>query len=751
MYRELLLEIGCEELPASWLPSLTRQIGERVTARLGEARLTWKGRVETFSTPRRLTVRVAKLADQQAALEETLTGPPVSAAFGTDGQPTPAAVGFARKHGVGVRDLARVETPKGVYLAYQTRRQGESAHRVLPDVLAGTLRDLTFPKQMHWDAWLDDGRGELVFGRPIRWILFLYGGRVVPFVIKRTDAAQSAGVRMVRSAAVTYGHRLLAQSGRPGRAITVRSFADYRRRLKEHFVLLDRDARRAQIARTLDAHASRLGGRVGKAQGDSSLLDEVTDLVEYPSVVTGTFPKEFLLLPGEVLTTTMIHHQHFFPVMGKRGRLMPNFLAVTNTRRANAAIVARNAGRVLVARLRDAKFFWQADRAVALESRLGRLDTLLFHKDLGSYRKKAERIEALAGRIAKEFFESPESEQAARTAARLAKADLATDMVGEFPELQGVMGGIYAREEGLPEPVWKAIYHHYLPVGVEADAPPRRQDLGDAAVSWAAVSLADKLDTLVGLHHVGERATGSRDPLGLRRHANGVFRILVDLPKLTGLTVRPTVESLLKAAEEQFGSSTEPGSLQLSEEYAFLAERLRYVLEQRGFDIRNVRAVTHPLLEKRSPVEALRKLEALPEVTKSPEFRQLAIVFKRVKNITGRTGKVGDRDLNVRPPDDQMSDTGSFSLLREPAEVALLKEIETREPVIREVVESGENYRRGFAEAAKFGPAVDRFFTEVFVMVDDQKLQTARLHLMKRLERLILQLADVSEIVPAAE
>ena len=744
MYRELLLEVGCEELPASWLPSLTQQIGERVTARLGEARLSWKGRIETFSTPRRLTVRVAKLADQQAALQETLTGPPVSAAFGADGQPTPAAVGFARKHGVGVRDLARVETPKGVYLAYQTRRRGEAAHRALPTVLAGTLRDLTFPKQMRWDAWLDDGRGELVFGRPIRWILFLYGGRVVPFVIKRTDAAQSAGVRVVRSAAVTYGHRLLAQSGRPGRAITVRSFADYRRRLKEHFVLLDRDARRAGIARTLDAHAGRLGGRVGTAQGDSSLLDEVTDLVEYPSVVTGAFPKEFLLLPGEVLTTTMIHHQHFFPVMGKRGGLMPNFLAVTNTRRDNAAIIARNAERVLVARLRDAKFFWQADRAVALESRLGRLDTLLFHKELGSYGKKAERIEALAGRIANEIFESPESEQAARSAARLAKADLATDMVGEFPELQGVMGGIYAREEGLPEPLWKAIYHHYLPVGVEADAPPRRQDLGDAAVSWAAVSLADKLDTLVGLHHVGERATGSRDPLGLRRHANGVFKILVDLPKLTGLTVRPTVGSLLAAAEQQFGPPTGPGSLKLSENYTFLAERLRYVLEQRGFDIRNVRAVSHPLIEKLSPVDALRKLEVLPEVTESPEFRQLAIVFKRVKNMAKELPA-----SELRKPGSW--DQGVVSLLREPAEAALLQEMAAREAVINTVVESGENYRRGFAEAAKFGPAVDRFFTEVFVMVDDQKLRTARLRLMKRLERLILQLADVSEIVPAAE
>ena len=742
MYREFLLEVGCEELPASWLPSLTQQIGERVTARLGEARLTWKGRVETFSTPRRLTVRVAKLADQQTALQETLTGPPVSAAFGTDGQPTPAAVGFARKHGVGVRDLARVEMPKGMYLAYQTRQRGESAHRALPAVLAGTLRDLTFPKQMHWDAWLDDGRGELVFGRPIRWILFLYGGRVVPFVIKRTDSAQSAGVRVVRSAAVTYGHRLLTQSGRPGRAIRVRSFADYRRRLKEHFVLLDRDARRAQIARTLDVHAGRLGGRVGTAQDDSSLLDEVTDLVEYPSVVTGAFPKEFLRLPGEVLATTMIHHQHFFPVMDKQGRLMPNFLAVVNTRRANAAIIARNAERVLVARLRDAKFFWQADRARTLESRLSRLDSLLFHKELGSYRRKAERIEALAGRIATEVLESPETEQAARTAARLAKADLATDMVGEFPELQGVMGGIYAREEGLPEPVWKAIYHHYLPVGVEADAPPRRQDLGDAAVSWAALSLADKLDTLVGFFHAGEQPTGSRDPFGLRRQAHGLCRILADLPELTGLQVRPSLGGLLAIAHDTWGRSSPE---QAAHEVTFLRDRLRYVLEERSFDIRNVRAVTHEMApDQLRPVDARRKLEVLPEFTETPDFRQLATVFKRVKNIA--------KELSASELQKPGSwDQGVVSLLREPAEAALLQEMVTREAVINTVVDSGANYRRGFAEAAKFGPAVDRFFTDVFVMVDDQKLRTARLHLMKRLERLILQLADVSEIVPAAE
>ena len=738
MYRELLVEIGCEELPASWLLSLTAQLGERVNARLAEARVAWNGPVETFSTPRRLTVRIAKVADRQADLEETLTGPPASAAVGADGQPTPAALGFARKHGAGVGDLARVETPKGVYLAYRKRQRGGRASEVLPAVLAATLRDLAFPKQMHWDAWLDDGRGELVFGRPIRWILFLYGGRVVPFVIQRGDKAQSAEVQAVRSAAVTYGHRFFAKSGRPGRAIKVRSFADYRTRLKDHFVLLDRDERLARIARKLETHASHVGGRVWTAQGDSSLLDEVPDLVEYPSVVTGTFPTEFLLLPADVLTTTMIHHQHFFPVMDKKKRLMPSFLAVTNTKRDNTAIIARNAERVLVARLRDAKFFWEADRKVPLESRLSRLDTLLFHKQLGSYRKKAERIEALAGWIAKDALQSPENEQYARRAARLAKADLATDMVGEFPELQGVMGGIYAREAGEPEPVWKAIYHHYLPLGVEAAAPPRRHDLGDAAVSWAAVSLADKLDTLVGLHHAGERATGSRDPFGLRRQASGLFRILVDLPELTGLTVRPTVGALLEAAA-QFGPPTAPGSLDLVQDAAFLTERLRYVLEQRGFDIRNVRAVTLVMpMDKLSPVDARRKLEILPEFMESPDFRQLATVFKRVKNIA--------KEL-PREQFEKCEKTQEPLELEEPAERALVDEINRRRPVIEEVISLGENYRRAFAEAAKFGPAVDRFFTDVFVMVDDQNLRTARLRLMKRLEQLILQLADVSEMV----
>ncbi len=529
MDRELLLEIGCEELPAGWLPGLTNQIGEIVGRQLREHRLPPESPVDTFSTPRRLAVRVARVPERQTDLEELVNGPPVAASFTPDGNPTAAALGFAAKQSVDVSALERVTTPKGEYLAFRRRQRGKTTIDVLPDVLGGTLRALSFPKSMRWDALLDDGRGELLFGRPIRWILFVYGGRVVPFRITRSSAAQTSQVQDVTSGAVTYGHRFLTTSGRAGRAIKVRTFDDYRARLLENFVILERGERHDKIARELDAKALRLKSRVSRAvHSDAGLLEEVPDLVEYPSVIAGTFASEFTeVLPDEVLTTTLIHHQHYFPVEGEDGRLKPAFLAVINTEPDNERTIARNAERVVTARLRDAMFFWEADRRTTLESRIERLSTLLFHKKLGTYKEKAERLERLAEWIARTAFgASEETARQAAKAARLAKVDLTTDMVREFTELQGTMGGIYAREEGEPEEVWKAIYFHYLPVAVEPAAPPTRAQLGKAAVTWAAVSLADKLDTIVGLFAAGEKPTGSRDPYALRRAAQGVVKLL---------------------------------------------------------------------------------------------------------------------------------------------------------------------------------------------------------------------------------
>ncbi|MGH9410693.1 MAG: glycine--tRNA ligase subunit beta [Vicinamibacterales bacterium] len=616
-------------------------------------------------------------------------------------------------------------------------------------MVRGLLRDLAFPKQMHWDAVLDDGRGELLFGRPIRWLLFLYGGRVVPFAIGRAAGAAGPSVQDVTSGAVTYGHRFLATTGRAGRSIKVRTFDEYRARLPEHFVILEHEERRARILRELEKKARKLGGRVTLREL-AGLLDEVADLVEYPGVVAGFFAREFLELPHEVLTTTLVHHQHFFPVLGESGELKEAFLAVVNTEPAEERVIARNAERVVTARLRDARFFWDADRKVRLEDRLVRLATIAFHKKLGSYADKAERIERLARSIAADAFGTPQHADAAARAARLAKADLATDMVFEFPELQGTMGGIYAREQGEPESVWKAVYYHYLPVGVEADAPPSRTQLGGAAVTWAAVSLADKLDTANSLFFAGERPTGSRDPFAIRRALQGALRILIDLPELTGLDRTVSLDDLVTAGAVAWGASKDDPfkdweTANLMAYFAFLLDRLTYALTERGHDARNVRAVLWQrqgvTLEWLKPLEARLKLEALPKVTSRPEFRQLAIAFKRVKNIA--------KELQFEQF--VLSRLGGFrelDLLKEPAEAALVTELTHREPKIEEAI-TQRRYVDAFIEAGGFGPAVDRFFTEVFVMAEDLKMRNARLILMARLESLILKLADISEIVAA--
>ena len=731
MDRELLIEIGVEELPAAWMPRVTQQLADRLEARLKEFRIAPGAPVETFSTPRRLTARIARIAERQEDLDETITGPPVSAAFGGDGRPTPAALGFAKKQNVPFDQLTRVQTGKGEYLAYHKRHRGRSAVDTLPDILGVVLRDLPFPKQMHWDAKLDDGRGELLFGRPIRWLLFLYGGRVVPFTITRMPGAASPLVADVESGALTYGHRFLATSGRAGRSIKVRSFEEYHAKLAEHFVVLDHAERRDRIGRDLEMHARRLGGRVS-LKDHGSLIEEVADLVEYPGVVAGFFDRAFLQLPEEVLSTTLVHHQHFFPVVDEKGDLKEAFLAVVNTQPSDERLIAKNAERVVAARLRDATFFWESDRRIPLETRLDRLHTVQFHKKLGSYGDKAGRIERLARWIASEVFGRPDVAERAATAAKLAKVDLATEMVFEFPELQGAMGGIYAREEGQPEDVWKAVYQHYLPIAVETDAAPSRTQLGSAAVTWAAVSLADKLDTIAGLTRAGERATGSRDPFGLRRQMHGIVRILMDLPELTGIDREIGVRGLLIEAGRAFDGFGPDWDVDAA--VAFAQDRVRYALEQRGIPVEVMRGATAHAADV-APLRARRVAAALHGMRSSEDFQGLAVLFKRVKNIA--------RELTSHAALDR-------SALTEPAETGLLGQLESARPRIEAALRAAD-YRKALTEIAALRPAVDRFFTDVFVMADDPRLRTARLTLMADLRDLILELADISEIVPQTE
>lgn len=733
--RELLLEIGCEELPASWLPGLTAHLGSAIEARLKEARLTTDGPVETFSTPRRLTAVVSRLGDRQADADEVISGPPVSAAFTANGEPTPATLGFARKQGVTVAELGRQQTPKGEYLVYRRNVRGKATADVLPTILGQVLRDLPFPKQMQWDALLDDGKGPLLFGRPIRWIVFLYGGRVVPFTIRRSTLAQGPLVQDVQTEATTYGHRFLAGSGRAGRAIRVRSYAEYRAKLAEHFVILDREERHQRIARELDVEAKRLGGRVASAAVGSAFLDEVADLVEYPAVVAGTFPSSFLALPDEVLTTTMIHHQHYFPVLDVHQKLLPAFLAVTNIEVDDPRRIALNAERVLVARLRDATFFWESDRRQPLESRLDRLGTVVFHQKAGSYRDKAGRIERLAAWIAREGLGEAGLADAAAQAARLCKVDLTTDMVREFTELQGTMGGIYARGEGLAPEVWKAIYYHYLPIGVEPAAPPTRDQLGSAGVTWAAVALADKIDSVVSLFAAGERPTGARDPLAVRRQLQGALKILVDLPEVTGKSSSITIRALVREAAAAAGIV--PAAFE-ADLMTFVEDRLRHLFTTRGFRPDEVEAALGARGDL-APLTLRRRLEALQSMRGASDFSALAALFKRVRNLA--------KEISAEPSESYPQSLDP-AVLTEPAEVALFQHCQELAPRLQQAVAVGD-FRTAVAEAAALRPAVDRFFSEVFVMADNEALRTARLMLLVALRDQVLEIADISHLAPA--
>jgi glycyl-tRNA synthetase beta chain len=736
MDRELLLEIGVEELPAAWLPGLTKQLSEKLQARLKEMRLTPDVAVESFSTPRRLTARIGRMPERQEDLDESITGPPVSAAFNAAGEPTPAGLGFAKKQGVPFESLERVKTDKGEYLAVRKHVRGKSTVDALPALLGSLLRDLAFPKAMHWDAMLEDGKGELVFGRPIRWLLYLYGGRVVPFTIGRTPGAAGPQVQEVTTGAVTYGHRFLATSGRPGRSIKVRTFDEYRARLPEHFVILDHSERRDRIARELEAKARKLGGRV-HLRDQADLLDEVADLVEFPGVVAGFFERGFLELPQEVLVTTLVHHQHYFPVLDENGQLKEAFLAVVNTQPSDERLIAKNAERVVTARLRDARFFWDADRKTKLEDRLDRLHTIVFHKKLGSYRDKAERIEKLARTFAADIFGTAEYADHAALAARIAKADLATDMVFEFPELQGQMGGIYAREQGLPEQVWKAVYYQYLPVGVEADAPPSRTQLGSAATTWAAVSLADKLDTVVGLFWAGEKVTGSRDPFGLRRAAQGIVKLLADRDEL-GLTGHISLGSLVDRALGGYGqkrpSDIQDWSIHLR---YFFAERVRHLLERRGASLNELNAIV-PLeasLDGLDPLDARLRLDALRQARTSEKFQKLAELFKRVKNIS--------KGVSVEMSWEEILEYGNKS--GEPVERPLFVHAASGAHAVSEARKQ-QRYLDAFTRLSDLQPDVSKFFDDVMVMADDAVVRRARLQLMANLRDLVLQLADISEI-----
>jgi glycyl-tRNA synthetase beta chain len=669
-----LLEIGTEEIPDWMIVPALRHLETLFREALEQNRIGAET-VRMDATPRRLTLRAEGLPERQADSEELVSGPPVTAAF-KDGQPTGAALGFARKMGVEVAQLERLETPKGEYLAHRKKTAGRSTRDILAGALPELILKIYFPKTMYWT-----GKGGPRFIRPIRWLVALLGGELVPFEV--------AGVA---SGDQTAGHRRL------GAAQTPVEFATYEQTLEQNFVLASAERRfekiRSEMNALLEAHGLT-------AKTDAALFDTLVYITEYPTPILGGFDPEFLKLPEEVLVTVMRHHQKYFSVTDKEGRLAPYFVAVMNTNADPEGLVRHGNERVLRARFNDARFFWNVDQKKKLAERVDDLAHVTFQAKLGSYLDKTKRVIRLSGRLAKM---AKVDGAAAQRAALLAKCDLTTDMVKELTELQGVMGGLYAREQGEPEEVWRAIYEHYKPASMEDSIP--------ATVAGRLVALADKLDTLQGCFKVGMIPSGSRDPFALRRAAQGVVKILVEgrlaliLSKLTG--------------EDQA----------LRE---FLLDRITYYFKDvRGFRYDEVNAVLASGYDDLTDVES--RLEAIRAVRPTENFEPLAASFKRIGNILRQAEFTGEGAAL------------DAALLEQGPEADLYKAFEKLRSRVNRLRKK-RDYAAALEAIASLRPPVDLFFDKVLVNAPDPAVRQNRLALLHSLLREFSAVADFSEIV----
>ncbi len=719
---ELLIEIGLEEMPAPWLAGLGEQLRKHFVDAAAREFLEAKG-ARVAWTPRRLVLR-AELPARQSDREEPVWGPALKVARDAAGAWTPAAQGFAKKTGVAVADLlqrAKDESKPGeLNLLFVKKVEGRATKDLVPALLASVLRALAFPKRMSWDAWLEDGKGAFPFGRPIRWLIVLLDGDVVPFQIHRLVNGAKGPV-LVESASATRGHRFLPK-GRGGEAVSVSSYQELGEALRERYVILEPEERASRIA-------DQIRGAASGGTGHHALLAEWRDLVEYPTVMVGQVPQEFRGLPPEVLETVLVHHQKYIALRDAAGRI-DRFAAVTNGDAGSAEAITRGMGRVVVARLRDAAFFLGEDKKRPLAERVADLAGVTFHHGLGTYRDKSARMARLVEEMGSRGLLSGAALAAAKQAAALAKADLVTLMVREFPELQGAMGGIYLAGEGVPETVATAVRFHYQPIAVEPDAEPAQAFAGQDERSrvFAAVALADKLDTLAGYFGLGENPTGSRDPYGLRRAGQGAVRAVLDFWRPKAGDKTPDLGALVAVAVSGYPPLKQDPEATARSIQSFLLDRLEYVLSARGYASDEVAAVVHApgLPALADPVLALRRVEALQHVRREmPEdFAGLGEAFKRAKNIVAQAG-------SGAPVDPALFDSDAERALH--AATSRLQQGQG----------SFEDRLRGLASLRA---PVARFFEDVLVMAEDPRVRQNRLALLQQTLSLFYQIADISRL-----
>jgi glycyl-tRNA synthetase beta chain len=687
---DFLVEIGTEELPPKALKPLMEAFGESLGTGIDEARLA-HGDVRAYASPRRLTVLVEKLARRQEDRKVEQKGPPVRVAFDDDGNPTPAATAFARKCGVEVDALDRAETDKGEWLSFTSTEAGRSAAELLPEIIERALTSLPIPRRMRW------GASEAEFVRPVHWVVLLHGEEVID--------AEIMGIAAGRE---SRGHRY--HSSGP---VTIAKPGDYLAALEnEGHVIADFGRRRNLVREGADAAAEAAGGHVVDGE---SLYDEVAALVEWPVPIVGGFDEIYLELPREVVISTLTGHQRYFPMADASGDLLPHFVTMANLESRDPEQVIEGNERVIRPRLADAAFFWDSDRKKPLADRIDGLQAVVYQQGLGSLFDKSERVGRLASSLASAL--GADAREVARAAA-LAKTDLLTGMVGEFPELQGTMGRYYATADGEPDAVARAIGEHYQPRFAGDELP--------ASVGGQILAVADKLDTITGIFSIDKKPSGNRDPFGLRRAALGIVRILIecgldaDLKALIAAAVEAQPQGKFDRAELEAGV------------YGFITERLRrYFLDRdTGLSTETFDAVM--ARQPSSLVDFDRRLAAVQTFVRMEQAESLAAANKRIANILRKAGD----------PQGLAVDEKLFEL---DAERALGSALEGARSKVAPML-GARQYAETLNELAGLRDPVDRFFDDVMVMADDEKVRNNRLALLTELRALFLDVADISRL-----
>ncbi len=695
---DLLLEIGTEELPYQFIAPARAALEAAAAALCTEQRLTYRA-IRSVATPRRLALLLEGLVGRQTTATKEVMGPPKTAAFDAAGQPTKAAAGFAASQGVSVSDLEVRELPKGAYLFAVKREEGRPTREVLQERLAGMIKGLTFPKAMKWN---ETG---FRFARPLRWIVALYGAQPIVFEV----GGLKSGVR-------TYGHRVLA--GKQAAAgLTLRQADAYTKALERAGVMVDPASRRAAIERLLNGLAQRAKGQW---RADETLVDQAVYAVEHPSAILGNFDEKFLHLPADVIETAMKEHQGFFALRNAQGRLLPHFLAVVNMVCRDMTPIRKGNERVLAARLSDAAFYFGEDQKLPLSDRVRKLDSVVFHQKLGTMGQKAQRLEALAGWLAEALGQSASAETC-RRAAHLCKADLATGVVGEFPALQGIMGGVYAEKHGESAEVCAAIRDQYLPRGMDGKLPETR--------AGHVVSLADRFDTVAAFFAAGMTPKGSEDPFALRRHALSIVRILLE----GGL--RLDVAAALRRATDAVRPHVKGDPKAVDDPLPFVLERFRfYLANTHRFRPDLIEAVTGRAVAVGAIdlVDLLERVRALQTIAAQPEFDPLIIGFKRAHRLVQK--------------ERWYTTTIAPDVFQHPAERALYASLADAQRVVPESIARAD-YARALSALVALKPQIDDFFAGVMVNADQADLRANRLSLLAVIDDVFRRFADFSAVV----